>query len=226
MAIENSIDIGQAARIVEVSHDPTSVATDTEKGSLILERSTGFLYRKQDNGASTNVLFMGFELGTGLALNNGVLDVDTEDDDFAGNLVAAGLAAQVVKSDFEETTTSSTYVDKAELVTPADLFGDFWIEFTVEFRNKASGRVTRMRLYNVTDDETLNEAGISGDEWASGAGYDIVTMEGESKTFKIQYRRVGAGGGNEAEIRRARIRFFRKSAGEVIISSSSSSSSE
>jgi hypothetical protein len=41
--------------IVVVDHDPTSVATDTSSGSLIIRADTGEHFRKLDDGASTNV---------------------------------------------------------------------------------------------------------------------------------------------------------------------------
>ncbi len=53
--ITGTTDLGKGRAAHTVDHDPTSVATDAPKGSLIIEESTGFLYRKTDNGLSTNV---------------------------------------------------------------------------------------------------------------------------------------------------------------------------
>lgn len=38
------------------SHDPAAVATDARKGSILIEESTGKLYRKVDDGSTTNVV--------------------------------------------------------------------------------------------------------------------------------------------------------------------------
>lgn len=55
MAVKGRIDFGPKVEVVVVDHDPTTTATDTTIGSLIVDFSTGKHYRKLDNGSTTNV---------------------------------------------------------------------------------------------------------------------------------------------------------------------------
>lgn len=52
MAIINSVDLGPNLMAIEVDADPTTTAVDTTKGSIIL--FNGVIYRKLDNGSTTN----------------------------------------------------------------------------------------------------------------------------------------------------------------------------
>jgi hypothetical protein len=54
MAIIASTDIGDGTLNLIVDHDPTAVATDAPKGSIIID-SNKIWYRKIDDGATTNV---------------------------------------------------------------------------------------------------------------------------------------------------------------------------
>jgi len=54
MSIIGSTDQADGLQCVLVDHDPTSVATDVPKGSLIVD-ANGKMYRKMDDGATTNV---------------------------------------------------------------------------------------------------------------------------------------------------------------------------
>lgn len=52
--LKPNIDLFGNAKILSGSVDPTSSATSAPKGSIYLNTSTGFLYRKTDAGSSTN----------------------------------------------------------------------------------------------------------------------------------------------------------------------------
>lgn len=54
MSIIGSTDIADGSLCVLVNHDPKSVATDVKKGSLIID-GNGKMYRKMDDGPTTNV---------------------------------------------------------------------------------------------------------------------------------------------------------------------------
>ena len=47
-------DMGEGRMCVSVDHDPSSVATDAQKGSLIID-ANGKWWIKQDDGNTTNV---------------------------------------------------------------------------------------------------------------------------------------------------------------------------
>ncbi|KKN73340.1 hypothetical protein LCGC14_0401530 [marine sediment metagenome] len=53
--ITGSTGMGNGQLLVSVDHDPTAVATDVPKGSLIVEESTGHTFCKNDDGSTTNV---------------------------------------------------------------------------------------------------------------------------------------------------------------------------
>jgi hypothetical protein len=55
MAILGSTDFGNGPELLTVDHDPTAVATLAKKGSLICD-ANGKLYRKMDDGSTTNVV--------------------------------------------------------------------------------------------------------------------------------------------------------------------------
>ncbi len=57
MAITGATDLGDSVCAVTVDHDPTAVATDVPKGSLIINVA-GNWYRKVDDGATTNVVLV------------------------------------------------------------------------------------------------------------------------------------------------------------------------
>lgn len=52
--LKPNLDFFGNAKILSGSVDPTSVATSAPKGSLYLNTSTGFTYRKTDAGSTTN----------------------------------------------------------------------------------------------------------------------------------------------------------------------------
>ncbi len=54
MSILGFTDLGAGAKAVLIDHDPTSVATDVPKGSLIIDAS-GNVFLKLDDGDTTNV---------------------------------------------------------------------------------------------------------------------------------------------------------------------------
>jgi hypothetical protein len=58
MAILGSTDFGNGPELLTVDHDPTSVATLADKGSIICDNN-GKLYRKMDDGSTTNVVRVG-----------------------------------------------------------------------------------------------------------------------------------------------------------------------
>ncbi len=75
MAITGAVDLGDGLLAVTVDHDPTSVATDAPKGSVIIEISTGNWFRKDDDGATTNVtLFTTLPIADTLPLIQGDVD--------------------------------------------------------------------------------------------------------------------------------------------------------
>lgn len=53
-ALKNNYDLNHAAQILSGTVDPTSVATTAQKGSIYLNTSNSFVYKKNDNGSSTN----------------------------------------------------------------------------------------------------------------------------------------------------------------------------
>lgn len=57
--LKSNIDINGNAKILSGNTDPTSVATSAPKGSIYLNTSTGFHYRKLDSGSSTNWIIQG-----------------------------------------------------------------------------------------------------------------------------------------------------------------------
>lgn len=54
MTITGSTGVGNGVCIVSVDHDPSAVATDAPKGSLIIDANAKW-WVKQDNGSTTNV---------------------------------------------------------------------------------------------------------------------------------------------------------------------------
>lgn len=57
--LKPTLDLNANAKILSGSVDPTSVATSAPKGSIYLNTSTGYTYRKTDAGSSTNWVAMG-----------------------------------------------------------------------------------------------------------------------------------------------------------------------
>jgi hypothetical protein len=55
MSILGATDLGNGKLLVTVDHDPTAIATDCPMGSMIVNVSTGYWYRKQDDGSTINV---------------------------------------------------------------------------------------------------------------------------------------------------------------------------
>lgn len=75
MGIKGFTDIGGGRKAISVDHDPTSVATDVPKGSLIID-ANGEVYRKVDDGATTNVIHV-----AGHKCNDAATVAPTVDDD-------------------------------------------------------------------------------------------------------------------------------------------------
>lgn len=53
--ITGSVAFGNGRLLASLDHDPSVVATDAPIGSLLVNETTGFLWRKLDNGSSINV---------------------------------------------------------------------------------------------------------------------------------------------------------------------------
>lgn len=52
--LKSLLNIGDAVYILPGTADPSAVATDAPKGSLYINTSTAVIYKKQDNGSTTN----------------------------------------------------------------------------------------------------------------------------------------------------------------------------
>lgn len=59
MAVTGRIDLAPGVEFISIDHDPTTVATDAAKHSIILQ-DTGALFQKLDDGSTTNVVQMMF----------------------------------------------------------------------------------------------------------------------------------------------------------------------
>jgi hypothetical protein len=55
MSILGTTDLGNGKLLVTVDHDPTATATDCPSGSMIVNITSGYWYRKLDNGSTINV---------------------------------------------------------------------------------------------------------------------------------------------------------------------------
>lgn len=63
--LKSNIDLNGQSKILSGSVDPTSSATSAPFGSLYLNSSTGFIYKKLDSGSSTNWEVVGSSSGEG-----------------------------------------------------------------------------------------------------------------------------------------------------------------
>lgn len=57
--LKDTLNLNGGADLLSSTVDPTSVATSANAGSLLLNTSSGLLYRKTDNGSSTNWVLVG-----------------------------------------------------------------------------------------------------------------------------------------------------------------------
>ena len=187
MAIESSIDIGQAARIMELTHDPTSVSTDAVQGSIFLERSTGLLYRKKSDGDNTDVELLG-----------------------ANSFVGVGFGAnyQHEESIERSSTISGTYVDKLTLTTPS-LTGTYFLMWSA-LADTPSGQA-KYRFFDKTNSVVITPEVIfkptDADEVSPLSGVAQLVFSAESREIAIQWA-DNEGGGDEMGIRGAVILLF------------------
>lgn len=100
---EDVLSINDNAYIVTGTVNPMSVATSAPKGSLYLNYSTGVVYRKTDDGSSTNWLQLttttGTETLTNKTLTAPIVDAITFDDIATPSNPSAGFYKFYVKSD-------------------------------------------------------------------------------------------------------------------------------
>ena len=111
MAVKGFTDLGKGRKTLLVDHDPTSVATDAPKGSLIID-ANGCMYRKVDDGATTSVIRVGH-----CKCNHAATSAPTVDDDLdLGYGVGSG---------WQDTTA-----DKAYICLDPTADAAVWIEIT------------------------------------------------------------------------------------------------
>ena len=190
MAIENVIDIGQAARIMELSHDPVSVSTDAAQGSIFLERSTGFLYRKRSDGDNTDVELLGANsFGT----------------------IGFGADYQSEESFGRSTTTSGIYEDKVTLTTPT-LTGKFFLMWSA-IVDTPSGQ-GKFRFFDKTNNVVVTPEVIfkptDEEERAPIGGVSEFEFNSEARELAIQWA-DNEGGGDEIGIQGAVILIWKVS---------------
>jgi len=104
-----------------------------------------------------------------------------------------GQDYQSVASDAESGTTSSTYLDKVSLTTPA-LTGTYLISWQTCLENSSPNKTSTARLENVTDSSTLSgeHNQIEGaNDCRVVSGFGEVVFTGSAKTFKIQWKTSG-----------------------------------
>lgn len=73
-ALKSTLNLNGGADIISSTTDPTSVAVDAAIGSLLLNTTSGKLYRKNDSGSSTNWS----EVGSGIGGINYILNPSAE----------------------------------------------------------------------------------------------------------------------------------------------------
>ena len=79
-ALKPNLDLNGQSKIMSGTVDPSSSATSANKGSLYLNTSNANLYRKTDNGSSTNwlaILSGGDVVGPGSATDNAIVRFDS-----------------------------------------------------------------------------------------------------------------------------------------------------
>jgi len=100
---EDTLSINDNVYLITGTTDPTSVAVDAPKGSLYLNTSNGFVYRKDDAGSSTTwkrfATLTGGETFTNKTLTAPVVDVIVFDDQATPSNPSAGFYKFYVKND-------------------------------------------------------------------------------------------------------------------------------
>lgn len=61
--LKDTLNLNGGSDIITSTTDPTTSAVSAEPGSLLLNKTTGFVYRKLDSGSSTNWTLVGSEAG-------------------------------------------------------------------------------------------------------------------------------------------------------------------
>lgn len=82
-ALKKEMKLGDGASRISGTLDPTSTAVDAVRGSLYQNETTGVVYRKTDNGSSTNWTAM----AAGETVSNGML---SNNDSIGNKTIASG----------------------------------------------------------------------------------------------------------------------------------------
>ena len=121
-----------------------------------------------------------------------------------------GQDAQYVEDMTENSTGSTTWQTKLELIVPGGRNGIYRISWSAQVGQSNTQDKVEAKLYNVTDavDVGLNIRIEPKDSsaWYSVGDFALVNMAGQTKTFAIQYREQD---GSSARIRAAKIEFWR-----------------
>lgn len=170
MAILSSIDFVAGSGdnlgmvIVLVDHDPVTVATDVPSGSWIIRQSDKRIFRKVDDGQTTNVV--------------PIIDMDYSRTD-------------VVNRTTTTVATANQWVDAVgySWTTPT-LKGIYDVEWGIVIDRNNSGGSKGVRLYNVTDAAVfLGESWHNnGQNLSYSCFYETKVVEflNATKTFKMQ----------------------------------------
>lgn len=130
-------------------------------------------------------------------------DSGTNDDRIVTPLKLAGWAGPIFGRDYQKassaarsTTTSTTFQNKAQIVTPA-LTGTYRVAWSAIVDHSSTVNEVESRLYNVTDAADLTGTDIFQPKAAlirhSVGGVAEVVFAGASKTLEVQWRVAGAG---------------------------------
>jgi len=120
-----------------------------------------------------------------------------------------GKYYQFAKDDSESTTTSTSYVNKLRLTTPALPVGKYRIGWFWEYRRSsiANDWKGRVRLDEATDLSEINVEVKDNSNYFSASGFDEVEFASEAThTFDIDY---GGETNKTSYIRRARLEIWR-----------------
>ncbi len=173
MAIISSVDVGEGIVDVVVNHDPTSVATDVLKGSRITEQSTGFIFIKTDDGATTNVKKILSQAGEIFAGANETVLTDVEN----------------LKVSLAETTNPTTTDD----INAGYSVGSRWINVSTDAEFVCLDNTASAAVWT----ETTSAGGGAHASTHSNAGGDEITVENlgtVSTDVSAALRPDGAGG--------------------------------
>jgi hypothetical protein len=114
-----------------------------------------------------------------------------------------------VASEGTDTTTSATFQEKLSLSTGTIPAGTYYVSWYYEMAGtlQNTDMETRVQADNTID---LAMPTHDGDAWGTGGGIYVATLGASgTHTIDIDYRKVSGGG--SAQIRRARIAFWRVS---------------